>query len=77
VVVPHVGDQPFWAARLHRLGVAPAPLKITELTADAVAGRIGQATSTSTRAAAADLGPRVAAERGVDRTVELLERAVR
>jgi UDP:flavonoid glycosyltransferase YjiC (YdhE family) len=77
VVVPHVGDQPFWADRLHRLGVAPAPLKITELAADAAAGRIGQATSTSTRAAATDLGARVAAERGVDGAVELLERTVR
>ncbi|MEQ4723172.1 glycosyltransferase [Nonomuraea sp. B19D2] len=26
VVRPFVGDQPFWADRLHRLGVAPAPL---------------------------------------------------
>jgi sterol 3beta-glucosyltransferase/vancomycin aglycone glucosyltransferase len=77
VVVPHVGDQPFWANRLRRLGVAPAPLKIAEVTAQAVAERVGQATSASIRSAAADLGPRVAAERGVDRAVQLLEQAVR
>ncbi|HET7581660.1 MAG TPA: glycosyltransferase, partial [Candidatus Limnocylindria bacterium] len=77
VVVPHVGDQPFWADRLHRLGVAPAPVKITQLTAEAVAGRIGQATTASIRAAATDLGARVAGERGVQIAVDLLEQAAR
>jgi hypothetical protein len=24
-VIPHVGDQPYWADRLRRLGVAPQP----------------------------------------------------
>src|SRR4051812_33842209 len=34
VPVPVLADQPFWAARLHHLGVAPRPLPIDELTAD-------------------------------------------
>ncbi|MFI7427751.1 glycosyltransferase [Micromonospora sp. NPDC049836] len=34
VPVPVLVDQPFWAARLHRLGVAPRPVPIHELTAD-------------------------------------------
>ncbi len=34
VPVPVLVDQPFWAARLHRLGVAPHPLPLHELTAD-------------------------------------------
>jgi UDP:flavonoid glycosyltransferase YjiC (YdhE family) len=37
VPVPVLVDQPFWAARLHRLGVAPHPLPMHELTADALA----------------------------------------
>jgi sterol 3beta-glucosyltransferase len=76
VVVPHVGDQPYWADRLHRLGVAPAPLKVTKVTAHAMAERIAQATSGSMHAAAAELRGRVAAERGVLTAVELLEKAV-
>ncbi|GAA1233142.1 glycosyltransferase [Pseudonocardia alaniniphila] len=34
IPVPVLLDQPFWAARLHRLGVAPHPLPLDELTAD-------------------------------------------
>ncbi|WP_433286271.1 glycosyltransferase [Pseudonocardia sp. CA-142604] len=36
VPVPVLLDQPFWAARLHHLGVAPHPLPLDELTADAL-----------------------------------------
>src|SRR4051795_3552231 len=36
VPVPVLVDQPFWADRLHRLGVAPHPLPMHELTADAL-----------------------------------------
>lgn len=34
IPVPHLVDQPFWADRLHRLGVAPEPLPLAALTAD-------------------------------------------
>ncbi|WP_433555862.1 glycosyltransferase [Pseudonocardia xinjiangensis] len=34
VPVPVLVDQPFWADRLHRLGVAPRPVPLHELTAD-------------------------------------------
>jgi sterol 3beta-glucosyltransferase len=32
VVVPHVGDQRYWADRLQRLGVAPRPVAIGDMT---------------------------------------------
>jgi UDP:flavonoid glycosyltransferase YjiC (YdhE family) len=76
VVVPHVGDQPFWAHRLHRLGVAPAPLPLAKVSAQAMADRIGSATAEGMRSVAARLGERVAADRGVDHAIELLERAI-
>ena len=34
VAVPVLVDQPFWADRLYRLGIAPPPLPLHELTAD-------------------------------------------
>jgi sterol 3beta-glucosyltransferase len=40
VAVPVVIDQPFWAARLHSLGVAPAALSLDALTADDLAAAI-------------------------------------
>ena len=75
LVVPHVGDQRFWADRLHRLGVAPPPVKLDGLAAAGLAEAI--------RAAAADraigeaaraLARRVRAEDGVGATIALLER---
>jgi len=40
VPVPVLVDQPFWAERLHRLGVAPDPLPLSELTADTLTGAL-------------------------------------
>lgn len=40
IPIPHVSDQFGWADDLHRLGVAPSPLKRTRLTAKALASRI-------------------------------------
>ncbi|MGN5377915.1 glycosyltransferase [Streptomyces lasalocidi] len=40
VPVPVMADQPFWAARLHRSGVAPRPLPFHELTTEALAEAI-------------------------------------
>ncbi|HZZ45255.1 MAG TPA: glycosyltransferase [Pseudonocardia sp.] len=40
VAAPILVDQPFWAARLHRLGVAPPPLPLPELSVDNLAAAI-------------------------------------
>jgi sterol 3beta-glucosyltransferase len=62
VVRPFLGDQPFWADRLHLLGVAPAPLA-GRLTAERLAGAIAGAAESAPAARA--LAGRVAAEDGV------------
>ncbi|GAA1385421.1 glycosyltransferase [Kitasatospora putterlickiae] len=63
--VPVMADQPFWASRLHRLGVSPRPLPFQELTAE----RLGDALTAclsepAHRRRAADLARRLAAEDG-------------
>ncbi|MFJ7243192.1 glycosyltransferase [Kitasatospora sp. NPDC098652] len=40
VAVPVMADQPFWAARLHDLGVAPRPVPFQSLTAEALGDAI-------------------------------------
>ena len=75
IVVPHVGDQPYWASRLHRLGVAPESLDIKAIAAANVRERIEQATAEPMRAAARRLGAAVAAERGVQAAIDLIEQA--
>jgi len=77
VVIPHVGDQPFWAARLHGLGVTPAPLDVKAVTHESVRDRLAQATAEPMRAAAERLGQVVTAERGVQFAIELLEGTAR
>jgi len=74
VVVPHVGDQRYWADRLHRLGVAPPPQLAAALDARWLADAILiAATDVAMRSAAAALGARVATEDGLETAVKLLE----
>jgi sterol 3beta-glucosyltransferase len=65
VPVPVLVDQPFWAARLHHLGVAPQPLPIQELTADTLTDALRSCLSGPThRDRATELGRRIRAEDG-------------
>jgi sterol 3beta-glucosyltransferase len=66
VAVPVLLDQPFWAARLHQLGVAPAPLPQRDLTADGLAVAIRSCPMSRTIAARppTSLPARIRAEDG-------------
>ncbi len=65
VAVPVLLDQPFWAAQLHRLGVAPPPLPQRDLTADALADAIRSCVDEPTyRDRAVELARRIRAEDG-------------
>jgi UDP:flavonoid glycosyltransferase YjiC (YdhE family) len=76
VVVPFLGDQPFWGRRLRDLGVAPEPIPRRHLSAEALAGALAAAEDPAMRARASALGDRVRAERGVEAAVRLIEGAV-
>lgn len=77
VVVSHVGDQRYWADRLHRLGVAPAELQARRLDAGALAdAALAAATDQEMRAAAQRLAASIAAEDGVATAVAAIESAV-
>ncbi len=65
VPVPVLVDQPFWADRLHRLGVAPHPLPLHELTADTLTVALRSCLDRSAyRHRAAELARRIRAEDG-------------
>jgi sterol 3beta-glucosyltransferase len=65
VPVPVLVDQPFWAARLHDLGVASRPLPMPALTTDALAGALRSCLDNpALRGRAAELGRRIRAEDG-------------
>lgn len=75
VVCPSIGDQPFWARRMHALGVAPPPVPAARLTADALAIAIRAARSDSgMRVRATNLAARIGAEDGAATAVAVLEK---
>jgi sterol 3beta-glucosyltransferase len=72
-VVPFAGDQPFWAAKVKRLDVGPAPIPRKQLTAERLAEAIrAAATDEPMRRRAADLGERIRAEDGVEKAVAII-----
>ena len=73
VIIPFLGDQPFWGARLAHLGAAPPALPRARLDAARLGAAIHiAATDTEMRGRAADLGARVRAEDGTGRAVQII-----
>ncbi|MCP1504205.1 sterol 3beta-glucosyltransferase [Curtobacterium herbarum] len=71
VVVPVTADQPFWAAQLHRQGVAAAPVPLRRLSVDALVTAMADARSRQERAA--EVGGLMRQEHGVQRALDVLE----
>lgn len=77
VLVPHFADQFFWADRVEQLGAGPPHVPRGDLTPEALAEALSRAQGqASIRAAAAATGSKVRQERGVERAVWAIERAV-
>ena len=77
VVCPFVADQPFWATRMHSLGVAASPLHQRRLTGDRLAERLDSVlTDPAAMRTAHELGGKVQTEDGTLQAVIHLERAV-
>ncbi len=72
VVVPSAADQPFWAARVHRLGAGPSPLPVRKLTPTRLAEALAKADEPALRANAQALGRAIRAEDGVGAAVRLI-----
>jgi UDP:flavonoid glycosyltransferase YjiC (YdhE family) len=78
VLVPLFADQPFWGERVRALGVGPAPIMRTQLTAPRLASALRQAMGDAAmRERAARLGALLRAEDGVGAAVAVVERLAR
>jgi len=76
VAVPHVGDQFAWSDQLRRIGVAPAPLRRTKLTARALAARIGEVLNAPhMKAAAVAISARMQNDNAAETAVTMIESA--
>jgi len=71
VVVPVTADQPFWAAQLHRMGVAAAAVPLRRVSAATLAPAMSDALSRRERAA--EMGLLVQQEHGVQSALDVLE----
>ncbi|MCE2489653.1 MAG: glycosyltransferase family 1 protein [Anaerolineae bacterium] len=77
LVIPRFADQPFWARRLHTLGVSPPPIAHKRLTVERLTRALLQLTTDSDlRQRAEVIGERLRAEKGVDEAVSFLTRAL-
>ncbi|MFN8452639.1 MAG: glycosyltransferase, partial [Anaerolineae bacterium] len=71
MVIPHLGDQPYWARRVYELGVGVKPVTRHTLTVDRLAAGIhGLVTDARQRNSAARLGEQIRAEQGIENAVE-------
>lgn len=76
VVAPFHGDQPFWASRVHALGLGPRPIPRKKLTSRLLADALSRAVADDALARrAAELGRVVRAERGAARAATLIAAA--
>ncbi|GAA1876083.1 glycosyltransferase [Myceligenerans crystallogenes] len=73
LVVPFLGDQPFWGARVHAIGAGPEPLAANRL-ARGLAGRLGDLTGTTSYShRAAEVGAAIRHEDGLGAGVRVME----
>jgi sterol 3beta-glucosyltransferase len=75
VTVPVIADQPFWAARLTALGLAPPPVPHKQLSVTALAAAIREAVARpSYRTQAEVVSRRLAREDGAAPVIQMLTR---
>jgi sterol 3beta-glucosyltransferase len=73
VVVPFMGDQPFWGRRVSALGVGPAPIPRRRLTSQRLADAIRECVTNPTmRQKAGELGQRIRADDGIGAAVAIV-----
>ncbi|MEC0256612.1 glycosyltransferase [Paenibacillus lautus] len=74
-ISPFHADQPFWARRMYELGVSTKPIPEKSMSVEGLVERIAALTSQSSlRVNSTALSEKIRTERGVDRTVEFIER---
>jgi len=76
IVLPHNFEQPYWAQRLHELGVSPKPIHVGRITTEGVTAAITAAVSDPIKGRAAEIGEKIRGEDGVARAIQLFDEYV-
>jgi sterol 3beta-glucosyltransferase len=74
LIVPHMGDQPYWGRRVSELGVGPKPVKRHDLTVDRLTENIEMMLTDQTmQSKAQHLGGQIRGEDGVKNAVDWIQ----
>lgn len=75
LIVPFMADQPFWARRIHGLGLGVSPIPPKKITVENLSAALRTLTTDSAlRERAAQMGELIRAENGLQTTCEFIEK---
>lgn len=74
LVVPFMGDQPFWGRRVHAIGAGPKPILVKGLSVETLTRAIREAENESLRERAHLIGQQINNEDGTDEAVQWIEK---
>jgi len=73
IIIPHIGDQPFWSDRMYSLGVSSPPLKMKKIDSNLMVKALKFTTDPNIITKAFELGQKIAAEDGLGSTIRIIE----
>ena len=73
VIVPFIADQPFWARRVHAIGVGTRPILVKNLSVENLTQALFEAESNVIRERAQEIGRKIRSEDGVGEAIKLIE----
>jgi len=76
IIVPHIGDQPFWGKRVAALGAGPDPIPVKQLTTQRLVAALEQADEQAIRVRAQEVGRLIQQEDGVGEALHVIESMV-
>ena len=73
IVVPFMGDQPFWGERVHAMGVGPKPILVKDLSVEKLSHALVETEEEDLRQRAQAIGHQISSEDGTGETVKRIE----
>ena len=74
IILPFLGDQPFWGERVYKIGAGPKPILVNGLSAEKLAQAIARGDAESVRTRARMIGVQIQNEDGTGEAVKWIER---
>ena len=74
IVVPFLGDQPFWGERVHAIGAGPKPILVKDLSVENLTGAMIEAENEALRQRAKSIGQQIRREDGTGEAVKWIEK---